>query len=285
MRAIAQTFLLRPSVRDRGGRPRRARQRPGTSRTRPNGTSSWSGEDRDRHVRVAAAERRHPERDHVGAPARTWLLNRAVVQPDPAVFSSGWLPTSTVAHPHFHQPRRCLLRMEDAGIMLRIDCPVTPTMAKTPTLATWELDLVRTIDDVIRRGHLRRAVLGLRDYRKSASRLIRSSCTGRPPRAAIPGASDRSGRPRRLHRSRCAWASVLRVPPWPATSKPLATTTRRRTGGACLALALREHASGLDDHAGDPAATASLAMSKETDMRAWSNLTPQPCSHPCGPRR
>ena len=52
------------------------------------------------------------------------------------------------------------LRMEDAGIMLRIDPTVTPTMAKTPTLATWELDLLRTIDDVIRRGHLRAVAPG-----------------------------------------------------------------------------------------------------------------------------
>ena len=44
--------------------------------------------------------------------------------------------------------------------MLRIDPAVTPTMAKTPTLATWELDLLRTIDDVIRRGHLRAVAPG-----------------------------------------------------------------------------------------------------------------------------
>jgi hypothetical protein len=31
---------------------------------------------------------------------------------------------------------------------------VTPTMAKTPTLARWELDRLRTIEDVVRLGHL-----------------------------------------------------------------------------------------------------------------------------------
>ena len=40
--------------------------------------------------------------------------------------------------------------------MLRVDRSVTPTMAKTPTLAQWELDHLRTIDHVVRLGHLRR---------------------------------------------------------------------------------------------------------------------------------
>jgi hypothetical protein len=46
------------------------------------------------------------------------------------------------------------LRLEDADVMLRIDPAVTPTMAKTPTLATWELDLLRTVERVVRRGHI-----------------------------------------------------------------------------------------------------------------------------------
>jgi hypothetical protein len=47
------------------------------------------------------------------------------------------------------------LRLEAAGVMLRIDTNVTPTMAKTPTLATWELDRLRTIENVVRRGHIK----------------------------------------------------------------------------------------------------------------------------------
>jgi hypothetical protein len=46
------------------------------------------------------------------------------------------------------------LRLEEAGIMLRIDRSVVPTMAKAPTLASWELDRLRTIENVVRRGHL-----------------------------------------------------------------------------------------------------------------------------------
>ena len=39
--------------------------------------------------------------------------------------------------------------------MLRIDRSVTPTMAKAPTLGQWELDLLRSIEDVVRLGHIR----------------------------------------------------------------------------------------------------------------------------------
>ena len=44
--------------------------------------------------------------------------------------------------------------------MLRIDRSVMPTMAKTPTLATWELELLRTIEDVVRLGHIRSVTRG-----------------------------------------------------------------------------------------------------------------------------
>jgi hypothetical protein len=47
------------------------------------------------------------------------------------------------------------LRLEAAGVMLRIDRHVIPTMAKTPTLAAWELDLLRTIEQVVRLGHIK----------------------------------------------------------------------------------------------------------------------------------
>ena len=49
------------------------------------------------------------------------------------------------------------LRLEERGVMLRIDRTVTPTMAKAPTLATWELDQLRTLEHVVRRGHIPRS--------------------------------------------------------------------------------------------------------------------------------
>jgi hypothetical protein len=57
-------------------------------------------------------------------------------------------------------PDDMFLRMEERGVVLRIDRSVTPTMAKTPTLAEWELEQLRSIEDVVRLGHIDRAEPG-----------------------------------------------------------------------------------------------------------------------------
>ena len=78
-------------------------------------------------------------------PRDPWMLNRAVVQPDPAVFL-GMAADTMQAAAEATSLDDLFLRLEEAGVMLRIDRSVTPTMAKTPTLAAWELDRLRTID-------------------------------------------------------------------------------------------------------------------------------------------
>ena len=83
------------------------------------------------------------------------MLDRAVVQPDPAVFI-GMAADTVEAAAQAASPDDLFLRLEEAGVMLRIDRSVTPTMAKTPTLARWELDRLRSIDDVVRLGHIQR---------------------------------------------------------------------------------------------------------------------------------
>jgi hypothetical protein len=87
-------------------------------------------------------------------PRDPWMLNRAVVQPDPAVFI-GMAADTFEAAAEASSADELFLRLEEAGVMLRIDQSVTPTMAKTPTLAAWELDRLRTIDNVVRLGHIR----------------------------------------------------------------------------------------------------------------------------------
>jgi hypothetical protein len=88
-------------------------------------------------------------------PRDPWMLNRAVVQPDPAVFL-GMVADTMLAATQSSSLEDLFLRLEDAGIMLRVDRSVTPTMAKAPTLATWELERLRSVENVVRRGHLRR---------------------------------------------------------------------------------------------------------------------------------
>src|SRR5215213_6900046 len=86
-------------------------------------------------------------------PREPWMMNRAVVQPDPAIFL-GMVADTMYAAEQASSLEDLFLRLEDAGIMLRIDRTVSPTMAKAPTLATWELDQLRTLENVVRRGHL-----------------------------------------------------------------------------------------------------------------------------------
>jgi hypothetical protein len=86
-------------------------------------------------------------------PREPWMMNRAVVQPDPAIFL-GMVADTMYAAEQASSLEDLFLRLEDAGIMLRIDRTVSPTMAKAPTLATWELDQLRALENVVRRGHL-----------------------------------------------------------------------------------------------------------------------------------
>ena len=88
-----------------------------------------------------------------------WMLNRAVVQPDAVVFL-GTAAAIMEAAAAASTADDVFLQLEDAGVMLRIDRSVIPTMAKVPTLAHWELDRLRTIDRVVRLGHLRHAEPG-----------------------------------------------------------------------------------------------------------------------------
>ena len=92
-------------------------------------------------------------------PRDPWMLDRAVVQPDPVVALQ--LAADTMAAAASATSIEDLfLRLEEAGILLRIDRDVVPTMAKTPTLGRWELDLLRTIERVVRLGHIERVTSG-----------------------------------------------------------------------------------------------------------------------------
>jgi hypothetical protein len=86
-------------------------------------------------------------------PRDPWMFNRAKVQPDPEIFL-GMAADTMEAATAATSLEDLFLRLEDADIMLRIDRAVTPTMAKTPTLARWELEQLQTLQNVVRRGHL-----------------------------------------------------------------------------------------------------------------------------------
>jgi hypothetical protein len=92
-------------------------------------------------------------------PRDPWMLNRAVVQPDPVVALTMAADTMEAAA-DAESLTDMFLRLEAAGVMLRIDPDVVPTMAKTPTLGLWELELLRTIENVVRLGHVESVAAG-----------------------------------------------------------------------------------------------------------------------------
>lgn len=92
-------------------------------------------------------------------PRDPWMLNRAVVQPVPEVFL-GMVADIMQAGESAASLDDLFLRLEDAGIMLRVDRTVMPTMARAPTIGMWELELLRTIEQVVRLGHIRRVDRG-----------------------------------------------------------------------------------------------------------------------------
>ncbi|GAA1805216.1 NAD(P)-binding protein [Agromyces neolithicus] len=101
----------------------------------------------------------HPDAICWVRPRDPWMLNRAVVQPDPVIFL-GMIADIMQAAEACASLDDVFLRLEDAGVMLRIDRSVLPTMAKTPTLAAWELEALRTIGRVERHGHIMRVDRG-----------------------------------------------------------------------------------------------------------------------------
>lgn len=86
-------------------------------------------------------------------PRDPWMLNRARVQPDPVV-ALGLAADVMTSAAEADSLDDLFLRLEAAGVMLRIDRDVLPTMAKTPTLGAWELDLLTTVENVVRLGHV-----------------------------------------------------------------------------------------------------------------------------------
>ena len=203
-------------------------------------------------------------------PRDPWMLNRAVVQPDPVV-ALGLAADTMAAAADAESLDDLFLRLEAAGVMLRIDRGVVPTMAKTPTLGAWELDLLRTIEHVVRLGHI-----------EHVTRRARSSST----RGSVPLAPGSLV----VH---CA-ASGLQYPPlvplW-GTDKIRLQTIRAGFPCFCAALAGYVEATRDDDRErnrlcppntlSDDAASwaqmqvrgtlAARTYSAEPDIAAWAN--------------
>ncbi|KRF34934.1 NAD(P)-binding protein [Nocardioides sp. Soil805] len=202
-------------------------------------------------------------------PRDPWMYNRALIQPDPAIFlgMAADLMQSAAGSASLEE---LFLRLEEQEIMLRIDRDVTPTMAKTPTLATWELEHLRTIEDVVRRGHLRSVERGRLTFADGSVEVADDAVV--------------------VH---CA-ADGLKYPPLVPVWRPEAITVQPiRSGFPCFGAALTGYveATRTDDDEknrtcspspyGDSLAgwarmnvlgtRSSMAFSAEADIREWGN--------------
>ncbi|MDR7251946.1 hypothetical protein J2X46_000922 [Nocardioides sp. BE266] len=202
-------------------------------------------------------------------PREPWMFNRAVIQPDPAVFATMGADVWESAA-HAESLDDLFLRMEAVGVMLRIDRSLTPTMARCPTIGAWEIDLLRTVEDVVRLGHVRLAERG---------RLVLDGGTVEIADDALV-----------VH---CA-ASGLQIPPLVPVWRPEAITLQPiRAGFPCFGAALVGYVEATRDddaeknrlcppsHYGNTLADwvemnllgtrATAAFTSEPDVKAWAD--------------
>ena len=189
-------------------------------------------QDRNRRDRVVVGERRAARPNHVGAARVTRGCSTARSSSPIRPSRFGLAADTMAAAADAESLDDLFLRLEAAGVMLRIDTSVMPTMAKTPTLGAWELD--RAPHHRARRSpRPHQARDAPRDRARPTgrfrSRRARSWCT-----APRPDCSTRrwfrSGDRTRSGCRRSASASRASARRWPATWRRPATTTASATG-------------------------------------------------------
>jgi hypothetical protein len=91
-------------------------------------------------------------------PRDSWLQNRDAIQPGDAFFERtvGGLAHQLEAAAEATSLDDLFERLEARGQMLRIDPVVTPAVYRGATLSVREVEILRTIKDVVRKGYVRR---------------------------------------------------------------------------------------------------------------------------------
>jgi hypothetical protein len=205
-------------------------------------------------------------------PREPWMLNRAAIQPDPAVFlATGATTWESAARATSIDD--LFLRLEEADVLLRIDRGRAPTMAKTPTLATWELDLLRTVEHVVRLGHVTGVEPGRISFAEGELAL--------PPGALV------------VH---CAAPGLRHLPPVPIWGSDAITLQPVRAGFPCFGAALIGYVEATRDDDAEKnrlcpptpysdtreqwarmqvlGARATAAFGAEADIKAWADRVP-----------
>jgi hypothetical protein len=90
-------------------------------------------------------------------PREAWWMNRRFQQPHtllPDLYLGAAIQLEAFAGARSID--ELFVRLEDAGIMLRIDRRVAPTMFRGAVISEGEVELLRRVEDVVRLGHVRR---------------------------------------------------------------------------------------------------------------------------------
>lgn len=205
-------------------------------------------------------------------PRDPWMLNRALIQPDPTTYL-GMVADLMGAAATAPSLPDLFLTLEDLGIMHRIDRSVTPTMAKAPTLGAWELDLLRSVEDVVRLGHIRTV---------HADRIELEGGTVDLPRGAVV--------------ANCAADGLKQPPRVPVWQPEVITLQPVRAGFPCFGAALSGYVEATRDDDAEknrlcPPSSygntledwatmnvlgfrASAAFNAEPDIKAWADGVP-----------
>jgi hypothetical protein len=118
-------------------------------------------------------------------PRDSWLINRDTVQPGEAFFhhNAGGQACQFEAAALATSVTDLFERLEGTGQLLRIDQAVRPTMFRGATISTIEVEMLRTIRNVVRKGHVRRierdALLLERGETESTPNALYVDCTAR----------------------------------------------------------------------------------------------------------
>lgn len=97
-----------------------------------------------------------PEQISWVVPRDPWMLNRRIAQPGTTFMSStaNGLAAQTRAVAAAQSIYDLAQRMEAAGVWMRLDPQITPTMYHAATVGEAELEQVRRVRDVVRLGHV-----------------------------------------------------------------------------------------------------------------------------------
>ena len=91
-------------------------------------------------------------------PREQWCQDRAQIQPGFAFFGDvvGSRSRQTQAILDSTSIDDLFVRLEEAGVLLRLDPDIEPTMYRCATVSTKELEAMRAVTDVVRMGHVQR---------------------------------------------------------------------------------------------------------------------------------